>query len=328
MSKIRIGIVGYGNIGRGVEIALANAPDMELAGVFSRRDPKIIALLNKDVPIYSISDAEKVTDKFDVLILCGGSATDLVEQGPYFAALYNTVDSYDNHVKIPEHLAQINAKAVNTTAVISTGWDPGLFSTMKLLTESILPDGAGYAFWGKGVSQGHSDALRRVEGVRNAVQYTIPIDSALDAVRSGSCPNLNPRDKHLRECYVVAEPNADLSDIEITIKNMPNYFADYDTVVNFISEEQLREGHSKMPHGGFVLHSGKTGKGESSNSHVVEFSLKLESNPEFTASVMVAYARACYRLSEENSFGAKTVFDIPLSYLSPKSREKLIQELL
>jgi len=324
MNKIRIGIVGYGNIGRGVEKAVAAAPDMELRAVFTRRDPASLKLAGSSIPVLPVSEAEKMTKDIDVMILCGGSATDLTEQGPYFAAMYNIVDSYDNHLKIPEYLAAVNAATRNTTAVISSGWDPGLFSMMRLLSESVLPDGAGYTFWGPGLSQGHSDAVRRVQGVKNAVQYTIPIDSAVEAVRSGTRPNFKAREKHLRVCYVVAESGADKAAIEETIKTMPNYFADYDTTVHFIQENEFKTAHSKMPHGGMVMYSGRTGD----NGHVMEFSLKLDSNPEYTGSVITSYARAAFRLAGDGNFGAKTVFDIPLSYLSQKDRSTLIKELL
>ena len=322
--KIRVGIVGYGNIGRGVEKAVAAAPDMELCAVFTRRDPASLKIADSAAPVLPISEAEKMTGDIDVMILCGGSATDLIQQGPYFASMFNIVDSYDNHAKIPEYMASVDAVAKNTTAVISSGWDPGLFSMMRLLSESVLPDGAGYTFWGRGVSQGHSDAVRRVEGVKGAVQYTIPIDSAIEAVRSGERPSFKTREKHLRECFVVAEPGADKAAIEEIIKTMPNYFADYETIVHFIDEDELKAAHSKMPHGGMVMHSGNTGD----NKHVMEFSLKLNSNPEFTGSVLAAYARAAYRMAGEKNFGAKTVFDVPLSYLSVKDRSTLIKELL
>ena len=323
--KIRVGIVGYGNIGRGVEIAVAAAADMELVAVFTRRDPASLELVDASIPVYPVEQAATMTDKIDVMVLCGGSATDLAEQGPFFAAMFNIVDSYDTHAKIPEYLASVDVAAKNTTAIISSGWDPGLFSMMRMLSEAILPQGSGYTFWGRGVSQGHSDAIRRVEGVKGAVQYTIPIDSAIEAVRSGSMPEFKTRDKHLRECFVVPEPGVDLKALEETIKTMPNYFADYDTSVHFIEENELKSAHSKMPHGGMVMHSAKTGF---DNKHVMEFSLNLESNPEFTASVMVAYARAAFRLAKEGIYGAKTVFDVPLYYLSPKEREIIIKELL
>lgn len=324
MSKIRIGIVGYGNVGRGAEKVVHATSDMELVGVFTRRDPASVVLADKSVPIYLVDDAQNMKDKIDVMLLCGGSATDLAEQGPYFAAMFNAVCSFDTHAKIPEYMEAVNAAAVKTTAVISSGWDPGLFSMMRLMSESILPLGVGYTFWGRGVSQGHSDAIRHVEGVKGGVQYTIPIQKAIDAVRSGSRPSFETREKHLRECFVVAEDGADRSAIENSIKTMPNYFSDYDTSVHFVDEDELKAAHSKMPHGGMVMHSGRTG----GNEHVIEFSLKLDSNPEFTASVMVACARACYRFYSKGEYGAKTVFDIPLAYLSPKGYAEVIKDLL
>jgi len=324
MHKIRIGIVGYGNVGRGAEKAVLAAPDMELRGVFTRRDVSSLRLSDSSVPVLSVQRAQDMTREIDVMLLCGGSATDLAEQGPHFASMFNIVDSYDTHAKIPGYLASIDAVAKRTTAVISTGWDPGLFSMMRVMAESILPDGLCYTFWGRGVSQGHSDALRRIEGVKNAVQYTIPVESAIERVRSGERPEFETRQKHTRECFVVAEPGADKIALAEAIKGMPHYFVDYDTIVNFIDDEELKVRHSRMPHGGMVLHSGRTGE----NEHVVEFSLKLDSNPEFTGSVIAAYARAAFRLSAEGSFGAKTVYDVPLSYISPKSRDDLISELL
>jgi len=324
MSKIRIGIVGYGNIGRGVEKAVVAARDMELRAVFTRRDPGKLKLAWSEAPVLPVSEAVNMTDNIDVMLLCGGSATDLAVQGPQFAAAFNTVDSFDTHAKIPEYLAAIDAVAKNTTAIISSGWDPGLFSMMRVIFEAALPDGACYTFWGKGVSQGHSDAIRRISGVRNAIQYTVPIDSAVDAVRSGVMPELDARQKHIRECYVVAQPDADKAVIEATIKNMPHYFAQYDTTVTFIEEGEFLSCHSKMPHGGMVLRSGATGE----NKQSIEFSLKLDSNPEFTGSVMVAYARAAYRMASEGIFGAKTVFDVPVAYLAEKDRSTLIKELM
>jgi len=324
MNKIRVGIVGYGNVGRGAEKVVHATPDMELVGVFTRRDPSSVKLSDSAVSVYTIDDAANMKDKIDVMLLCGGSATDLAVQGPQFAAMFNIVCSFDTHAKIPEYLAVIDGVASSTTAVISSGWDPGLFSMMRLLSGSILPDGETYTFWGRGVSQGHSDAIRRVAGVKNGIQYTIPIEKAVEQVRSGNRPAFVTRDKHLRECFVVAEENADMSEIESSIKAMPNYFADYETTVHFISEEELKANHGKMPHGGMVLHSGDTGE----NNHVIEFSLKLDSNPEFTASVMIACARACHRFYLDGSYGAKTVFDIPLAYFSPKDHATLIKELL
>lgn len=325
MSKqIRVGIVGYGNLGRGVEMALAQNPDMELVGVFTRRDP---ATVPTEAKAYAIGEAEKFTGEIDVMILCGGSATDLPEQGPQFARMFHTVDSFDTHAKIPEYFGQVDeqAKAGGRVSVISTGWDPGLFSMNRLLAEAILPEGNEYTFWGKGVSQGHSDAIRRVKGVKNGVQYTIPSEKAVARVRGGENPELATREKHIRECYVVAEAGADLEAIRREIVTMPNYFADYDTTVHFISEDELKANHSAMPHGGMVLRSGKTGN---NSTQIIEFGLKLDSNPEFTASVLVAYARAAHKLASEGQTGAKTVFDIPLGYLSPKPAADLRRELL
>jgi len=322
--KIRIGIVGYGNVGRGAALAVNAASDMELKAIFTRRDPKSFAVAINNVSVLPVSSAASMVDDIDVLLLCGGSATDLPEQGPHFASLFNIVDSYDTHAKIPEYMAKIDAVAKKTTAVISSGWDPGLFSMMRVLSEAVLPDGKTYTFWGKGVSQGHSDAVRQIDGVQNAVQYTIPVDCSVSAVRKGERPELTTRQKIKRECFVVVEPGADKNKIEEAIKSMPHYFADYDTTVTFIDDAELIANHSKMPHGGTVLHSGSTGE----NSHVMELLLKLESNPEFTGSIMTTYARAAYRMSREGLFGVKTVFDIPLSYLSEKDRLTLIKELL
>jgi len=328
--KIRIGISGYGNIGKGVEKAILQNPDMELAAVFTRRDPEKLIINTPGVKVYNIDEAENMTDKIDVVILCGGSSKDLPEQGPKFVSMFNTVDSFDTHAKIPEYLEMMNKAAINKTAVISAGWDPGLFSMMRMMSGAILPDGADYTFWGRGVSQGHSDVIGMLDGVKKtnekkfAVQYTVPYEDAVNEVRSGSNPQLTARQKMLRECYVVAEDGADRAKIESEIKNMPNFFADYNTIVNFITEEEFVKNHSKMPHGGLVFRSGKTGE----NKQIMEFSLKLESNPEFTASVLVAYARAAYRLSQEGNFGAKTVLDVPLIYLSPKERNMLVKELL
>lgn len=323
-ANIKVGIVGYGNLGRGVEKALKQNPDFELRAIFSRRNPDHVASANG---VVHISEIEKYKGDIDVLILCGGSATDLPEQGPELAALFNTVDSFDTHAKIPEYFEKVNAAAAKagTVSVISTGWDPGLFSLNRLLAEAVLPEGKEYTFWGKGVSQGHSDAIRRVPGVKNGVQYTIPVESAVERVRKGENPVLSTKEKHLRECYVVAEEGADLAKIEREIKTMPNYFADYETTVNFISEEELKANHSAMPHGGMVLRSGRTGE---NSTQIIEFGLKLDSNPEFTASVLVAYARAAYKLSQAGQSGAKTVFDIPFGLLSPKSPEQLRRELL
>lgn len=323
-ANIKVGIVGYGNLGRGVEKAIKQNPDIELKAIFSRRQPDEVAAANG---VVHISEIEKYKGDIDVMILCGGSATDLPEQGPELAALFNTVDSFDTHAKIPEYFEKVNAAAVKggNVSVISTGWDPGLFSLNRLLAEAVLPEGKEYTFWGKGVSQGHSDAIRRVQGVKNGVQYTIPVESAVERVRSGENPELSTREKHLRDCYVVAEEGVDLAAIEREIKEMPNYFADYDTTVHFISEEELKKNHSAMPHGGTVLRSGLTGE---NSKQIIEFGLKLDSNPEFTASVLVAYARAVYKLSQTGQPGAKTVFDIPFGLLSPKSPEQLRKELL
>ncbi|GFN34049.1 diaminopimelate dehydrogenase [Paenibacillus xylaniclasticus] len=325
MSKIQIGIVGYGNLGKGVEKAIAQNPDMELVAVFTRRQPDQIAV--SGIKFEHISAAEQYKGKIDVMILCGGSATDLPEQTPVFASMFNTVDSFDTHAKIPEFFNTVNAAATQGghVSVISTGWDPGLFSLNRLLAESILPEGKDYTFWGKGVSQGHSDAIRRVPGVKAGVQYTVPVESVINRIRSGETPEFTTREKHLRQCFVVAEEGADLEVIRETIVSMPNYFSDYDTTVTFISEEELKTEHQGMPHGGFVIRSGITGQG---TKQLIEFGLKLESNPEFTASVLVAYARAVHRLSAEGQKGAKTVFDIPFAYLSPKSGEELRRELL
>ena len=326
---IRIGIFGYGNLGRGVEAAILQNPDMTLAAVFTRRDPSTLKIQTEGVPVLHVDDAPSMTDKIDVMVLCGGSATDLPTQTPAIASLFNCVDSFDTHAKIPEHFAAVNeaAKASGNLAMISVGWDPGLFSLMRAYTGAVLPCGKDYTFWGKGVSQGHSDAIRRIDGVIDARQYTVPVDEALSAVRSGSAPDLTTRQKHTRECFVVAAEGADKARIEQEIVTMPNYFADYDTTVHFISLEELRRDHSGIPHGGFVIRSGKTGFSESSNN-IIEFSLKLDSNPEFTSSVIVAYARAIYRLSAEGVSGAKTVLDIPPAYLSPLTPEELRATLL
>ncbi len=327
--SIRVGIVGYGNIGRGVEAAIQQNPDMELAAVFTRRAPESVQVHTAGVKVLALDEAVNYTDSIDVMILCGGSATDLPVQGPEIAKLFNTIDSFDTHAKIPEYYKAVNDSAIASgkTSIISVGWDPGLFSMIRMMSGAILPVGNDYTFWGKGVSQGHSDAIRRVAGVKNAVQYTIPIEKAVESVRNGENPELSTRAKHLRECFVVPQEGANLQDIESAIKNMPNYFADYDTVVHFISEEELKEKHSKMPHGGFVFRSGVTGY-EEENKHIIEFSLKLDSNPEFTANVLVAYARAAVRMNKEGIKGAKTVFDVPLSYLSSKPESQLIKELL
>ncbi len=327
--SIRIGIYGYGNLGRGVECAVRQNPDMELTAVFTRRDPASVKIVSDDVPVLHTDAAEMMTDKIDVMILCGGSATDLPVQTPAMARKFCVVDSFDTHAKIPEHFAAVDAaaKEAGTVAVISVGWDPGMFSLNRLYAGAVLPDGQDYTFWGKGVSQGHSDAIRRIPGVKNAKQYTIPVDAALEAVRAGQNPALTTREKHTRECFVVAEEGADTALIEKTIKEMPNYFADYDTTVHFITEEELQRDHSGIPHGGFVIRAGKTGaNGE--HSHIIEYSLKLDSNPEFTGSVLTAYARAAYRLKSEGVSGCRTALDIAPAYLSPKSAEELRATLL
>ncbi len=327
--KIKVAIMGYGNLGKGVELAIAKAQDMELKCIFTRRSPETLKPVTKGISVYKAEDALKYKDEIDVLILCGGSATDLPVQGPEFAEAFNTVDSFDTHAKIPEYFEKVNtaAKKSGKTGIISIGWDPGMFSIQRMLFEAILPEGNNYTFWGKGVSQGHSDAIRRVDGVKDAKQYTVPVPAALESVRNGENPTFVTRDMHTRDCYVVAEDDADKAKIEEEIKTMPNYFADYNTTVNFISEEELKANHSGIPHGGFVFRSGKTGI-NNEMSHVLEFSLKLDSNPEFTSSVLVAYARAAYKLNKEGVCGAKTVFDIPLSYLSPKSNDELRKSLL
>lgn len=323
----KIGILGYGNLGRGVELAVRHCPDMELAGVFTRRDPASVHPATPGVPVYPLSQAEAMADQIDVMILCGGSATDLPVQTPRFARRFNVVDSFDTHARIPEHFEAVDAAAREggKVAAISVGWDPGMFSLNRLLAKSILPQGESYTFWGKGVSQGHSDAIRRIAGVKDARQYTIPVPSALEAVRSGSAPALTTRQKHTRECFVVAEDGADLKRIEQEIVTMPNYFSDYDTTVHFISQEELERDHAGIPHGGFVIHTGKTGE---DHNHVIEYSLKLDSNPEFTSSVLVAYARAVARLNREGQSGCKTVFDIAPAYLSPLSGEELRKHML
>ncbi|MBE5923008.1 MAG: diaminopimelate dehydrogenase [Lachnospiraceae bacterium] len=327
--SIRIGIMGYGNLGKGIECAIRQNPDTELVAVFTRRDPATVSILTDGVSVCSVNDVEAWKDKIDVLILCGGSATDLPKQTPEYAKLFNVVDSFDTHAKIPEHFANVDAaaKAAGTVGIISVGWDPGMFSLNRMYANAILPDGKDYTFWGKGVSQGHSDAIRRIEGVKNAKQYTIPVDSALEQVRAGKNPELTTRQKHTRECFVVLEEGADAAKVEEEIKTMPNYFSDYDTTVHFISEEELLRDHSGIPHGGFVIRTGKTGwNGE--NNHVIEYSLKLDSNPEFTSSVIVAYARAAYKMSKEGQTGCKTVFDIAPAYLSALDGAELRKNLL
>ena len=325
---IRIGILGYGNLGKGVELAIKQNPDMELIAIFTRREPKRIKT-STGAKVITINEIENWKDKIDVMILCGGSATDLPVQGPKYAEMFNIVDSYDTHAKMPKYYQDVNEKALkgNKVAIISIGWDPGLFSLNRLLSEAILPNGNTYTFWGSGVSQGHSDAIRRIDGVKNAVQYTIPIEEAVEVVRAGDNPNLTTREKHLRECYVVLEEGVDKDKIEEQIKTMPNYFADYNTIVHFISEEELKLNHSGMPHGGFVIRSGKTGLKEETNQ-IIEYSLKLESNPEFTASVLLAYARAANELHKNGEKGAKTIFDIPPRLLTTKKYEDLLKELL
>ena len=327
--SIKIGIYGYGNLGRGVECAIRQNPDMELVAVFTRRDPSGVKTAFGDARVLHVEEAKNMTDKIDVMILCGGSATDLPTQTPELASLFHVVDSFDTHARIPEHFDAVDtaAKAAGKVAVISAGWDPGMFSLNRLYAGAILPEGKDYTFWGKGVSQGHSDAIRRVPGVKNGKQYTIPVEAALDAVRSGSNPDLATREKHTRECFVVAEDGADKAEIERQIKEMPNYFADYDTTVHFITEEELARDHSGIPHGGFVIRAGKTGvSGE--HTHIIEYSLKLDSNPEFTGSVLTACARAAYRMAGKGESGCKTVFDIPPAYLSPLSEEELRRSLL
>ena len=326
---IKIGILGYGNLGKGVECAVKHNPDMELAAVFTRRDKESLNILTPGVKVCSVQEAESMKEEIDVMILCGGSATDLPVQTPQFAKCFNVVDSFDTHARIPEHFEAVDAAAKEGghVGIISVGWDPGMFSLNRLYGNAVLPEGNDYTFWGRGVSQGHSDAIRRVEGVKDARQYTVPVEAALKAVRDGENPELTTRQKHTRECFVVAEEGADLKRIEEEIVTMPNYFADYDTTVRFISEEELMRDHKGIPHGGFVIRTGKTGW-ENEHSHVIEYSLKLDSNPEFTASVIVAYARAAYRLSKEGAAGCKTVFDIAPAYLSPLSGEELRKHLL
>ncbi len=326
--RIRIGIYGYGNLGRGIENAIRQNPDMELVAVFTRRDPASVKINTDGVPVVFSERVLDYVGKIDVMLICGGSATDLPAQTPALAEHFSVVDSFDTHARIPEHFKNVDtaAKAGGNVAMISVGWDPGMFSLNRLFAGAILPDGVDYTFWGKGVSQGHSDAIRRIDGVLDAKQYTIPVPAALDAVRRGDAPTLTTREKHTRECFVVAEEGADLSRIEKEIKEMPNYFADYDTTVHFISKEELERDHSGIPHGGIVIRSGKTGK-DLEHNHVIEYSLKLDSNPEFTASVIVAFARAVARLHAEGVTGCKTVFDIPPAYLSPKSYDELLHIL-
>lgn len=325
---MRLGILGYGNLGKGVELAVKQNKDVELVAVFTRRDPKSLKI-NSNTKIVHVSELENYKSKIDVLILCGGSATDLPVQTPECAKIFNVIDSFDTHAKIPEHFANVDksAKESGKIGIISVGWDPGMFSLNRLYANSILPDGSDYTFWGKGVSQGHSDAIRRIEGVKDAKQYTVPVEKALESVKNCENPVLSTGEKHTRECYVVLENGADPIRVENEIKTMPNYFADYETTVHFISEEELKKNHSKINHGGFVFRTGKTGvNGE--NNHVIEYNLKLDSNPEFTSSVLVAYARAAYRMNKEGQSGCKTVFDIPPAYLSPKSAEELRKTML
>ena len=327
--SIKIGIVGYGNLGRGVEAAIRQNPDMELVAVFTRRNPESLKISTPSVKTASIADVDNWTDKIDVLILCGGSATDLPIQTPQFAKNFNVIDSFDTHAKIPQHFANVDksAKEGGKVGIISVGWDPGMFSLNRLYGNAILPEGKDYTFWGKGVSQGHSDAVRRIKGVKNAKHYTIPVPSALEAVRKGETPELSTRQKHTRECFVVLEEGADAVKIESEIKNMPNYFSDYDTTVHFIGEAEFDKNHSSIPHGGIVFRSGKTGLNRE-NSHLVEYKIKLDSNPEFTSSILLAYARAAARLNKEGVSGCKTVFDIAPAYLSPKSGEELRATML
>lgn len=324
---IRVGIAGYGNLGRGVEAALVKNPDMRLVGIFTRREPGSLAALLPDTPVYAMDTLAGRTADIDVLILCGGSKEDLPQQGPALAAQFNTVDSFDTHARIPEYFAAVDApaRANRKTALISGGWDPGMFSINRLYGEALLPDGATYTFWGRGLSQGHSDAVRRVEGVRAGVQYTLPSQSAVEQVRSGSRPALSTREKHTRECFVVLEQGADADAVRQAIVTMPHYFDEYDTTVHFITEEELRRDHSAMPHGGFVIRSGNT---TAEHAQVIEYGLTLQSNPEFTASVLVAYARAVHRLNRQGQFGARTVLDVAPGLLSPKSPEQLRAELL
>jgi len=328
MDKIRVGIYGYGNLGKGVELGIRNNPDMELVGIFTRRNPSSVTPRFNDSKVFSIDDAYQMKEQIDIMILCGGSATDLPIQGPEMCSMFNTVDSFDTHAKIPEYFASMdeNAKKANTLALISCGWDPGLFSLNRSLLESILPNGENYVFYGRGLSQGHSDALRRIDGVKNAVQYTVPYEESVEKVRNGKNPHFSSvREVMWRECFVVLEDSANPEKIEKEIKEMPNYFEPYNTVVHFISEEELKQNHSSMPHGGFVLRSGKTSEG---TNQIAEFSLKLDSNPEFTASVLIAYARAIYKMRKQGLTGAITVLDVPVSLLSPKTRKELLKEIL
>ena len=327
--SIRIGIIGYGNLGRGVECAIKQNLDMELEAVFTRRAPENVQILTKTAKVCSVNDVEQWKNKIDVMIICGGSATDLPVQTPKFAQMFNVIDSFDTHARIPEHFKNVDeaAKKAGKVGIISVGWDPGMFSLNRMYANAILPEGKDYTFWGKGVSQGHSDAIRRIAGVKDAKQYTVPVESALESVRRGENPELTTREKHTRECFVVLEEGADAAKVEQEIKTMPNYFADYDTTVHFISEEELKRDHSGIPHGGFVLRSGVTGW-EKEHKHMIEYSLKLDSNPEFTSCVIAAYARAAYRLAKEGQTGCRTVFDIAPAYLSAKSGEELRASML
>ena len=326
--KIKVGILGYGNLGKGIESEIKKCADMELVAIFTRRNPKSIKV-NSNTKIVSIDEVEEWVDKIDVMVLCGGSATDLPVHTPKYAKLFNVIDSFDTHVKISEHFKNVDEIAIknNKVALISCGWDPGTFSLNRLMSECFLPNGNTYTFWGRGVSQGHSDAIRRIPGVKNAVQYTIPKEDAVARVRNSENPILTVKDKHLRDCYVVLEENVNEKDIEEKIKTMPSYFAEYDTEVHFINEEELLKEHSRMPHSGFVIRSGKTGLNDN-NDQIIEYSLNLGSNPEFTASVVLAYTRAVYRLSKQGENGAKTIFDIAPSLLSPKTQEEIIKEYL
>ncbi len=327
--SIRIGILGYGNLGRGVESAIRQNPDMELAAVFTRRDPAGVQIRTEGVGVYNTSEIGDWKDKIDVMILCGGSATDLPVQTPEYAKNFNVINSFDTHAKISEHFASVDAaaKAGNKVSIISVGWDPGMFSLNRMIANAILPEGANYTFWGRGVSQGHSDAVRRIEGVKDCRQYTVPVEAAVEQARSGANPELTTRQMHTRECFVVAEEGADLDRITKEIVTMPNYFADYDTTVHFITEEEMKRNHSELPHGGFVIRSGVTGF-EKEHKQIVEYNLTLDSNPEFTGSILVAYARAAFKMAQEGQSGCKTVFDVAPAYLSALSGEELRAHLL
>lgn len=327
--SIRVGILGYGNLGKGVESAIAQNDDMELKAVFTRRNPENVKVRTAGVKVLQADELSHMQDELDVLILCGGSATDLPVQTPQYASMYNVVDSFDTHARIPEHFAAVDAaaKKAGKVSLISCGWDPGMFSLNRLYANCVLPEGKDYTFWGKGVSQGHSDAVRRIEGVKDCRQYTIPVEKAVEAVRNGSNPELTTREKHTRECFVVAEEGADLAKIENEIKTMPNYFSDYDTTVHFITEEEMKRDHSGLPHGGMVIRTGVTGM-EKEHKHVIEYSLKLDSNPEFTSCVLTAYARAAYRMNQEGQKGCKTVFDVAPAYLSTLTPEEMRSALL